>query len=209
MKKKLWIMVLALAMALAVTGCGGGNKPAENAAGGNNHNHEENHNHNHEGENHDHEGEKDHDHAHGDFEWIGIYDLKAGDYLFHFGPSPDETMDMGFVKMGPNVTDLEHHAGHLMATEDKEVIKNDSSFTPQPDFAYTFEMDPEHGHIDFKVTEDGEYAIVLQHLPSESNMQIFDAEKKEVMPKKEMEGAAHDHDHDHDHEDNHDDHDHE
>ena len=137
--------------------------------------------------------EEHHDHEHGDFEWIGEYGLKAGTYLLHFGPCADKTMDVGFVKMGENIKDLEHHASHVMAAKDKEVIKQEETFEAKSDFAYTLEMDPEHGHIHFTIKEDGKYALITEHLPKESTMQIFDAEKKEILPveEKEIEGHKH------------------
>lgn len=131
-------------------------------------------------------------HAHGEYEWIGLFELKAGKYLFHFGASEDETMDVGFIKMGENIVDLDHHAAHLMATE-KETIKQDSEFVVKPDYAYTLEMDKEHGHIYFTIKEDGTYAIVTEHMPYESNMQILDENEVEILPTKEYEAEGHSH----------------
>lgn len=179
MKKNKALLILAcfLVLTVALVGCGGGE--ANNGAGEENHGEE--------GYHHEDEG-----HAHGDFEWIGEFELKAGKYLFHFGASEDETMDVGFIKMGNNVVDLEHHAAHLMVTE-KETIKQDSEFEAKPDYAYTFEMDPEHGHIHFTIKEDGIYAIVTEHMPHENNMQIFDENEVEILPIREHEGERHNH----------------
>lgn len=94
--------------------------------------------------------------------------------------------------MGANITDLDHHASHLMVT-DKETIKQDSEFEAKPDYAYTFEMNEDHGHIYFTIAEDGTYAIVTEHFPSESNMQIFDENQVEILPVREHEGEAHSH----------------
>lgn len=132
------------------------------------------------------------EHVHGDYEWIGEFELKAGRYMFHFGASEDETMDVGFIKMGDNITDLEHHASHLMATE-KEIVKQDSTFEAKPDFAYTLEMNKDHGHIYFEIQEDGIYAIVTEHFPNESNMQVFDSRRVEILPIREHEGHGHSH----------------
>jgi membrane protease subunit (stomatin/prohibitin family) len=101
-------------------------------------------------------------------------------------------MDVGFIKMGDNVTDLDHHASHLMVTE-KETIKQESEFEAKPDYAYTFEMNEDHGHINFTIAEDGTYAIVTEHVPSESNMQIFDENQVELLPiiEHEVEGHSH------------------
>ena len=135
----------------------------------------------------------EHDHEHGEFEWIGEFEFVAGEYLFHFGECEDETMDVGFIKMGDNITDLEHHASHLMLT-DKEIIKQDSNFVAKPDYAYTFEMNEDHGHIHFTIEEDGRYAIVTEHMPFESSMQIFDENNVEILPEIEHE-ANHYHEH--------------
>lgn len=162
MKLKNVLLILALSMFVILGGCA---KPVDN---------------------------HDHDHAHGEYEWIGEFELKAGKYLFHFGASPDETMDVGFIKMGANVTDLDHHASHLMVTE-KETIKQESEFEAKPDYAYTFEMNEDHGHINFTIAEDGTYAIVTEHFPGESNMQIFDENQVEILPVREHEGEAHSH----------------
>lgn len=167
------ILILALLVMTFFAGCGG-NDAGETGTGGNANGNEQ-------------------EHAHGDFEWMGEYEFKAGTYLFHFGACEDETMDVGFVKMGANITDLEHHAAHLMAT-DKETIQQDSEFEARPDYAYTLEMDKEHGHINFTISEDGSYAIVTEHFPSESNMQIFDADENEIKPVREHEGNL-DHQH--------------
>lgn len=170
MKKKWWLPILILILGLILSGCGG-NEPAPPGAQG---------------------GEDGPDHAHGDYEWIGEFELTAGEYLLHFGPSEDETMDIGFVKMGDNITDLEHHAAHLMVTE-KDLIPQDGSFVAKPDYAFTLVMDPEHGHINFTIEEAGLYAIVTEHLPEESSMQIFDENDVELLPVKvhEIEGHSH------------------
>ena len=168
MKRNKFLLILAciLMLTMTLTGCGGGEPKNE--------------------------GEEEEGHAHGEYEWIGEFELKAGKYLFHFGASADETMDVGFVKMGDNITDLEHHAAHLMVTE-KEVIAQDSEFVAKPDYAYTFEMNEDHGHIHFIIEEDGTYAIVTEHMPHESNMQIFDADQVEILPVREHEGEGHSH----------------
>lgn len=164
-KKFLLFMACILMLSLTLVGCGG-DGAAQNGS--------------------------EEEHAHGAYEWIGEYELQAGTYLFHFGASADETMDVGFVKMGDNITDLEHHAAHLMETE-KEVIEQDSEFTAKPDYAYTLEMNSEQGHINFSIEEDGTYAIVTEHMPHESNMQIFDASEVEILPIREHEGQANSH----------------
>ncbi|HHX23973.1 MAG TPA: hypothetical protein GX723_08205 [Thermoanaerobacterales bacterium] len=172
MNKKNTLLILTCILMLAITliGCGGEETDKETGE-----------------ENHTEKG-----HAHGEYEWIGEFELRAGRYLFHFGASEDKTMDVGFIKMGDNIADLEHHAAHLMATE-KETIKLDSEFQAKPDYAYTFEMDPDHGHIYFTIEEDGTYAIVTEHMPYESNMQIFDEDEVEVLPIREYEGEEHSH----------------
>lgn len=129
-------------------------------------------------------------HAHGEYEWIGLFELKAGKYLFNFGASEDETMNVGFIKMGENIVDLVHHAAHLMATE-KEIIKQESEFVVKPDYAYTLEMDKKQGHIYFTIKEDGTYAIVTEHMPSESNMQILDENEVEILPIEEYVAEEH------------------
>lgn len=179
MKLKNLLLILALSMFVILGGC---TKPVDN------HDDDHDHDHGHE-EEHSH-GEEGH--AHGEYEWIGEFELKAGKYLFHFGASPDETMDVGFIKMGDNVTDLDHHASHLMVTE-KETIKQDSEFEAKPDYAYTFEMNEDHGHINFTIAEDGTYAIVTEHFPSESSMEIFDENQVEILPIRQHEGQGHSH----------------
>lgn len=129
-------------------------------------------------------------HAHGEYEWIGLFELKAGKYLLNFGASEDETMNVGFIKMGENIVDLVHHAAHLMATE-KETIKQESEFVVKPDFAYTLEMDKKQGHIYFTIKEDGTYAIVTEHMPYESNMQILDENEVEILPIEEYVAEEH------------------
>ncbi|MGI6679862.1 MAG: hypothetical protein ACOX2Q_12705 [Dehalobacterium sp.] len=176
------ILMLTLTMALA--GCGG-EEPDDVTGGDNNEAGQTNGDANG-------EGNPEAEHAHGAYEWIGEYELKAGTYLFHFGASADATMDVGFIKMGDNITDIEHHAAHLMET-DKEEIKQDSEFEAKPDYAYTFEMNEDHGHINFTIKEDGTYAIVTEHMPHESNMQIFDKDEVEILPMREHEGEAHQH----------------
>lgn len=134
---------------------------------------------------------KEEEHTHGVYEWMGEFELKAGTYLFHFGESLDETMEVGFIKMGDNIADLEHHAEHLMDIEDKEVIEQESEFIAKPDYAYNLKMAKDHGHVNFVIEEDGRYAIVTEHLPSESTMQIFNADQVEILPDVEHEGPAH------------------
>ena len=73
------------------------------------------------------------------------------------------------------------------------IIKQESEFEAKPDYAYTFEMNEDHGHINFTIAEDGTYAIVTEHVPSESNMQIFDENQVELLPiiEHEVEGHSH------------------
>ncbi|NLM51328.1 MAG: hypothetical protein GX197_00665 [Firmicutes bacterium] len=110
-------------------------------------------------------------------------------------------MDVGFIKMGDNIGDLEHYAAHLMVTE-KEFVKQGGEFVAKPDYAYTLEMDKEHGHIYFVIGEDSIYAVVTEHKPHENNMQIFTEDEKRILPLREHEGSMnvtiHDHNHDHD-----------
>lgn len=165
MKKKSLMVLLALILSLALVACGSstdtgtdvdtdaGSEVAEGEA----------------------------DHEHGEYEWIGEFDFVAGEYMFHFGESEDATMDVGFIKMGENVTDLDDYAAHLMLS-DKETIKQDSDFVAKSDYAYTFEMNEDHGHIHFTIEEDGRYAIVTEHMPFESSMQIFDEDDVELLP---------------------------
>lgn len=137
--------------------------------------------------------EEEPDHAHGDYEWLAEFELVAGEYLFHFGESEDETMDVAFIKLGDNITDLDHHAAHIM-TSDKERLEEDSSFVAKPDYAYTFVMGADHGHFTFTIEEDGTYAIATEHQPWENDMQIFNAAGEELEPTK-----VHEVDHDHEH----------
>lgn len=177
MKKKLLMVVLALSLALTMVACSSEEDEkaeTETDVEGTEKNLEED----------------DHDHEHGAYEWMGEFELEKGQYLLHFGPSPDETLDIGFVKLGDNISDLEHHASHLMLAEDKELVKEGGKFQAKPDYVYTLEMDPEHGHIDFEITEDGRYALVTEHYPSESQMQVLDSEGIEIMPDKEYEGPT-------------------
>lgn len=133
------------------------------------------------------------DHEHGDFEWLAEFELEEGSYLFHFGETEDETMDVAFVLMGDNISDLDHHVAHVI-TSDKEILEEASSFVAKPDHAYTFKMEPDHGHFEFTIEEAGVYAIATEHEPWESEQQILDAEGSELIPIKE-----HEIDHDHDH----------
>lgn len=182
MRKKLLVILLAFALIANITACQ--QKPAEESTEVAKEEVKE--------EETKKEEDHDHDHEHGAYEWIGEFELKKGKYLFHFGASPDETMKVAFVKLGANVTDLEHHASHVMVT-DAEKIENDSEFDAKPDFAYEFQMNPDHGHFHFNIAEDGTYAIVTEHMPSENNMQIFDENKVEILPSAEHEGEGHNH----------------
>ena len=122
---------------------------------------------------------------HGDLEWIGEYELKAGEYLFHFGEAPEATLDIGILNM-EGITDLEHEMEHLMG-EEKETMAQDAKFDLEPHHAYTLEMNTEedHGHVYFTITEDGVYAIGTEHAPAEFTMQIFHVDGDEFFPTKE------------------------
>lgn len=195
---KLLALLLTLVLTLSLVACHKEDKHDHD------HEHEEEHDHDHEHEDEEHDHDHAHDHVHGEFEWIGEFEFTKGEYLLHFGASPDETMRVGFVKLGDNITDLEHHASHLMAVEG-EKVENDSSFEAKPDYTYELQMDPEHGHFHFNIGEDGRYAIITEHLPSENNLQVFDKDKNELVPEKEHEfDHHHDHDHDHEHDEDHD-----
>lgn len=132
------------------------------------------------------------EHEHGEYEWIGEFELNAGKYLFQFDASEDPTMDVGFIKMGANVVDLDDYAAHLMLT-DKEMIEQNSEFEAKSDYAYSFEMNEDRGRIYFTIKDDGVYAIITEHLPEESNMRIFDANNAEILPIREHEALEHIH----------------
>ncbi len=189
MKKKFLTIILALVLMTSLVACGNEEEPeeikeTEEIV-------EETENKKEELEEEEKEEEAANDHEHGEYEWIGEFELEAGEYMLHFGESPDKTLDIAFVKLGDNIADLEHHAEHLMVIEDKEIIKQDDKFEAMPDYVYTIEMDPEHGHVYFEIKEAGNYALVTEHEPSENSMQLFGSDDIEIMPVKEYEGAAH------------------
>lgn len=168
MKRKLMILLLASSMVFGVTGCA---KKEEEAPATT--------------ETKTTETAEAPATEHGDLEWIGEYELKAGEYLFHFGESPEATLDIGVLSMD-GITDLEHEMEHLMG-EEKETMAQDAKFGLEPHKAYTLEMNTEedHGHVYFTVAEDGVYAIGVQHNPTEFTMQVFSAEGDEFLPTKE------------------------
>ena len=176
MKKKLVLLTAALTLAMGLVACGKKEeKPAEAPA----------------------EAPKTEvadtteapaDHEHGDVEWIGEYELEAGEYLFHFGKAGEETLDVAFLKLTDDVKELDHYISHII-TEEKETIEQETSFDAESEKAYTLvmNMDEDHGHIDFVIKDAGKYAIGAQHHPSEFTLQIFNEEGDEILPVAEHE----------------------
>lgn len=167
---------------------------------------------------HDDHGHDDHGHGHGEhaFEWAGLFDLKAGDYVWSFakvdGDYADPAMKM-VVLSADDIEAVEETAEELLESEASEA-KADGEVLAANNVAYALNFSPEQDRTLFTVSiaEDGKYAFFTEHMPFEfeADEHFFkDADGADVEPVAQEPDVDH-HDHDHGSEEHagHDDHDH-
>ncbi|WP_152414317.1 hypothetical protein [Halalkalibacterium ligniniphilum] len=135
------------------------------------------------------------------YEWAGSYELNEGEYTLllpqnEFG---DESMLISFILENSNITDVEHHAAHVMESEAAEVAGG-STFEAKSEYVYNLFLNTE-GSTSFilTVSESGSYRIFTEHHAEEFDMQIINeaGDEVEAANVSEYEGHAHDHGHDH------------
>lgn len=149
---------------------------------------------------HDHE-EHDHDDEHGhhhdiNYEWSGIYELGEGTHRIKLNKNEgDESILVAFISSEGSISDIEHHAAHVMEAEAIDVAK-DASFTAENEYTYNLDLNNETAEFEFEMESPGNYYVFTQHLPEEFDMEILnpDGEVLEADEQTEYEG---DHDYDH------------
>lgn len=146
---------------------------------------------------HDHDDDEDHHHEI-NYEWSGIFELEEGTHTIKFNKNEgDESILVAFISSEGSITDIEHHASHVMEAEAIDVAK-DASFTAENEYAYDLELNNQTAEFEFEMELPGRYYVFTQHLPEEFDMEILNPEG-EVLTADEPTEYEGDHDHDHDH----------
>ena len=140
-------------------------------------------------------GSEDHHHDI-NYEWSGIFELAEGTYTIKFNKNEgDESILVAFISSEGGITDIEHHAAHVMEAEAIDVDKG-ASFTAENEYTYNLDLNNETAEFEFEMEAPGKYYVFTEHLPEEFDMEILnsDGEVLEAAEPTEYEG---DHDHDH------------
>ena len=139
----------------------------------------------------------DEDHHHDlNYEWSGIFELGEGTHTIKFNKNEgDESILVAFISSEGSITDIEHHAAHVMEAEAIDVAK-ETSFTAENEYTYDLELNSETAEFEFEMEAPGKYYVFTQHLPEEFDMEILNSDG-EVLTADEPTEYEGDHDHDH------------
>lgn len=158
-----------------------------------------------------HEDHDDHD-EHSDeeghsFEWAGLFELDAGEYLWTFakvdGEYADPAMKMVILETDDSdahgIEHVEEKAEELLESSNVETKGPGSVLVPQ-DMAYQLEFEEgvEVSSFTIKIEKRGYYVFFTEHMPFEfeADEHFFkDANKINVEPLVEEPETGHDHDH--------------
>lgn len=168
------------------------------------HDHDADHAH---GDEHAHD---DHGHAHGDrtFEWGGLFQLKAGTYIWSFakidGDYADPAMRM-VILAAADIEDVEETAEELLEAESADE-KQGGDVLVAADTAYSlvFDADQDMTAFEVSIAEAGTYAFFTEHMPFEFEADehffkdVAGVDVEPIAQEPEM-----DHDHSHGHDDHH------
>lgn len=134
------------------------------------------------------------------YEWAGNYDLEAGTYTLKFNQNEhgDESILLAFILENSNITDLEHHAAHMMEidTPNLDMINEGEEFEALHEYTYLLELNTEgESTFTFTISQSGSYRIFTEHNADEFGLQILTEEGNEMAVKDTVEYEGHHHDH--------------
>ncbi|WP_026674104.1 hypothetical protein [Alkalihalobacterium bogoriense] len=137
------------------------------------------------------------------YEWSGSFELKEGTYTLELPENEfgDESMLIAFILENSNITDLDHHAAHILEADVEDVTQG-SSFEAMSEYGYNLILNSNgSSSFTFTITTSGSYKIYTEHVADEFDLSIVNeaGETIQVENSKEFEGHGHSHDHDHDH----------
>ena len=155
-----------------------------------------------------HDDHDKHGHGEGAFEWVGLFELKAGTYNWSFskvdGGYADPAMKMVIIET-KDIHDSEELAEKLLEAKTSDNKSNGSVLTAK-DISYTLNFDESKNVTSFKVEikKDGKYAFFTEHMPFEfeANEHFFkDKSGNDIEPvaQEPSEGGGHHHGHAHAH----------
>ncbi|MBM4765265.1 hypothetical protein [Bacillus sp. B15-48] len=136
------------------------------------------------------------------YEWAGSYELAGGIYTLKFNQNElgDESMLIAFILENSNITDLEHHAAHMMEEDAPNLnsILVGEEFEAHHEYTYLLALNTEgESTFTFTISQAGRYRIFTEHHPDEFGMQILTEEDSEIAVNDSVEYEGHDHDHSH------------
>jgi G3E family GTPase len=113
------------------------------------------------------------------FEWIGVYDLPAGEVTLHLDPGPDPGMDFAVLPASghdplPVVSDAAVRAfseEDIPVVEDGGVIK-----VPLQGTMVDLHLGEDGADLQLELPVAGAWALVTQHLPEEFALRVLDGD---------------------------------
>jgi G3E family GTPase len=112
------------------------------------------------------------------FEWAGIYDLTAGTYQLALQVGPDPTINMALFPVQEATRDalkaIEMDAV-LRFSEDGKKLQKGQAIQVSPAVLYTLQLNDQPATLPLTVKLSGLYALYTQHLPSEFQLELRDA----------------------------------
>lgn len=128
------------------------------------------------------------------YEWSGIFEFGEGVHTIKFKKNEgDESILVAFISTESNISDMEHHAAHVMEAEAIDVEK-DGKFIAENEYTYNLDLKKELAEFQFEIESPGRYYVFTEHLPSEFQMEVLNPEGEvlKIDSPTEYEG---DHDH--------------
>lgn len=113
-------------------------------------------------------------------QWVGIYELEATDYNFHFGAVNFENIKVGIVKLEDD-TDLSQVQEGVIKNIEGRVQAN-GYFLVNSGNAYMLDLDPNHTHHVFNIPEAGRYAFILERPADRVGFILYSMQNLEMIP---------------------------
>ncbi|UOE92479.1 hypothetical protein [Alkalihalobacillus sp. LMS39] len=137
------------------------------------------------------------------YEWSGSFEFKEGTYTLELPKNEfgDESMLIAFILENSNITDLEHHAAHILEA-DVDDVSQSSAFEAMSEYGYNLILNSNgSSSFTFTIATSGIYKIFTEHVAEEFDLSIVNeaSEVVQVENPQEYEGHGHSHGHDHDH----------
>ncbi|WP_041720268.1 hypothetical protein [Alkaliphilus metalliredigens] len=117
------------------------------------------------------------------YEWSGVYTFEEDTYTLKFNKNEgDESCMIAFISKESGITDIEHHAIHIMEA-DMEDIAADSHFVAKDEYGYNLILNPDTSNFTIDMEKSGEYFLFVEHFPEEFDLQVLDSSGNELMAK--------------------------